>query len=199
MNFFVPHSDVLRFSQHPGRYLARNEMILGDQAYRLCHWCIIPFKAPRLAALSEDHTQFNCHLSGLRIKIEHTIGRLKGRWSFLRKMPIKGNLTQHQEAEIYRQIASSVVLHNLLHRRTDTWTEDDDPDYFGKIVRARRHMRSITEMGPPPGVDQGDERQRLEGVARRNALFERFLSEDVSSSSEGEESSEEDDDDDNDN
>lgn len=112
--------------------------MLADLAYILTNWCITPFKTPRGGFLTPEMRKFNKCLSGLRIKIEHTIGRLKARFSYLRVIPNKGNLSQDQLREIYKAIGSAVILHNMLHLE-DPWEDDineededlDDPDMPG--------------------------------------------------------------------
>lgn len=64
--------------------------------------------------MSPNCWRFNRMFSSLRIRIEHTIGRLKAWFSFLRHMPNKGNLQANQLREIYKFVASTVVFHNML-------------------------------------------------------------------------------------
>ena len=53
-------------------------VLLGDPAYPLLHWMMKAF--PDNGRLSCEQKLFNYRLSKARIVVEHSYGRLKGRW-----------------------------------------------------------------------------------------------------------------------
>ena len=55
--------------------------IVGDEAYTISVYIIVPFPASKL---TEDKDNFNFYLSSLRIHIEQTFGILVARWRILR-------------------------------------------------------------------------------------------------------------------
>ena len=99
--------------------------MLADSACSLTNWCITPHKTPRGGVMSSDCRRFNKQLSRLRIKIEHTIGRLNIRCSILHSILNKGNLSHNQLRDIYKWVGSAVVLHNFLHME-DPWDDNED-------------------------------------------------------------------------
>lgn len=62
-------------------YLPEPQVIVGDAAYPLASWLIVPYaiQASRL------HETFNARLSGARMAVERAFGKLKGQWGLLRK------------------------------------------------------------------------------------------------------------------
>ncbi|CAK5267593.1 unnamed protein product, partial [Mycena citricolor] len=89
-----------------------NEWIWGDSAYPSESWCVTPFKKPA-NGLAENKT-FNYWVSHVRIRSEHAVGFLKGRFQSLRRLrqQIK-NETDHLRA--LEWIRACLVLHTLIH------------------------------------------------------------------------------------
>ena len=71
------------------RLLTPDEWCWGDQGYKLNKWMMIPYKHPNNH--SQENREFNYHLSCVRIRCEHTIGYLKGRFQCLRELRIQIN------------------------------------------------------------------------------------------------------------
>lgn len=148
-------------------YFDRNEFLLADSAYSLTKWCITPYKTPRGGVMSRDHRRFNRQLSQLRIKVEHTIGQLKARFSFLRCIPNKGNLTEGQLREIYKWVGSAIVLHNLLYME-DPWDMDK--------IEMEAEENQLGRGGENYEVEnEGENEQRNIGVLRRELFFQEFV------------------------
>lgn len=77
----------------------------GDPgAYPLLPWLIKGYSGPNL---SQEQAAFNSHLNGLRVKVEHTFGRLKGRWCILAK------LSDIHHSFMPTGMAACCVLHNI--------------------------------------------------------------------------------------
>ena len=87
------------------------EYLLVDSGYPLTAITIPPYKQP--ASNTRENQRFNRHLSSIRVKSEHTIGQLKGRFQSLRGIPtvIDG---KHTHTLVVLWIRSCGVLHNLL-------------------------------------------------------------------------------------
>lgn len=129
--------------QHPRQYLQGEEFLLADSAYPLTETTIVPFKHSSVR-LSQEKRIFNQKLSGLRVSVEHCIGRLKARFPSLRGLPhrIQG---QRDVTICLMWIGSCVVLHNLLMDLDDEieprWEMPEDnesSDEDENIVREER-------------------------------------------------------------
>ncbi len=58
-------------------------MLLGDPAYPPFQWLMKAY--PNNGHLLREQKTFNYRLSKARVIVEHSYGRLKGRWRWLRK------------------------------------------------------------------------------------------------------------------
>lgn len=85
----------------PGHYL------LGDAAYPLLYFLIIPFFGRN--GMDESQRTFNFYLSQLRIRIEMTFGILVNKWRIL-KTPL--HLTK--ESNVTKVIHTCALLHNFV-------------------------------------------------------------------------------------
>lgn len=81
------------------RLLGQNEWVWGDSAYPLKNWCQAPYKKYFQSHLhltsysnisyirpekdTPENTRYNYYVSAVRIRSEHCMGFLKGRWSSL--------------------------------------------------------------------------------------------------------------------
>lgn len=79
--------------------------LLGDGAYPIREWLLIPYKD--YGRLTESQKKFNNSLSATRVLIENTFGLLKSRFRQLLQLDI------HSVDKITKFIISSCVLHNL--------------------------------------------------------------------------------------
>jgi hypothetical protein len=75
-----------RLWQDRNRLLEAGEWCWADAGYYLYDWLILPYKAPD--NLIRRNKTFNYHLSQLRIRSEHTIGYLKGRFQSLKELRV---------------------------------------------------------------------------------------------------------------
>jgi DDE superfamily endonuclease len=102
---------------------------------------IPPFKALAGSNLSNNKTAFNTLLAKPRVKSEHCIGILKGRFPFLRSIRLK--IANKEDMErVIKYVRGTVILHSFLRHDTeeDEWInlsgidkgEDDlDPEPAG--------------------------------------------------------------------
>lgn len=92
----------------PQNLLQKDEWCWADQGDKLYDWLIIPYKAP--ANSHPDAATFNFNLSKLRIRSEHAIGYLKGRFQSLKELRV---LIQTPEdlAFATQWINTCIILH----------------------------------------------------------------------------------------
>ncbi|KDQ49003.1 hypothetical protein JAAARDRAFT_102470, partial [Jaapia argillacea MUCL 33604] len=90
---------------------APGEWIWADSAYPIEAWCVTPFKKP--AANIPENKQFNYWVSRVRVKSEHAVGYLKGRFSSLKglRQQIKDE-TDHLRAVEW--VRTCIVIHSLI-------------------------------------------------------------------------------------
>jgi hypothetical protein len=72
-----------RISVDHQTFLPDNEWIWADSAYPIRTWCVPPFKRQPNVKLSREQKHFNYCLSTVRVRAEHAIGLLKGRFQSL--------------------------------------------------------------------------------------------------------------------
>ena len=70
--------------QNSHLFFNRDQYLLGDSAFQPSEHMVPAFKKPYGAPLGIHEQLFNTHLSKMRIRVEHSIGRLKGRFQILR-------------------------------------------------------------------------------------------------------------------
>ena len=83
------------------------------------------FKIP--LANREDNTEFNYCVAVSRVRNEHCIGILKGRWASLKEVRIQLNKKDDMQ-RIVNWFTACVVLHNFLVDLNDPWEEMFDED-----------------------------------------------------------------------
>jgi DDE superfamily endonuclease len=168
-----------RTYQNSRNLFNENEWMWADSAYALDSWCITPYKKPH-AALDENRT-FNYYLSRVyislapsgtllinfkqvRVKSEHAMGYLKGRFSSLRglRQRIDGT-TDHKRALAW--VKSCIVIHTLI-----SFVEqgDEDGEFVAELVRegtdAPGTSAGQADGGPP------DTQRETQGQRKRTEL-----------------------------
>lgn len=108
------------------RFFSKKECLLGDSAFTASEIMIPPFKAASGAMLTASRTAFNACLAKPRVKSEHCIGALKGRWPFLREIRhvISGAKSVNTTTNYAR---GTVTLHNCLMEDPvdDDWPQNE--------------------------------------------------------------------------
>jgi len=107
-------------------YILAGDYLIGDSAYPKSETQIVPFK--RCPVLTKKEKTFNRHISKYRVKVEHTIGIMKGRFQSLLGLRVQVNKAAgHQKA--CRWVGGGAVLHNILIS-IDNWNQPTDYIHF---------------------------------------------------------------------
>jgi hypothetical protein len=119
---------------------------------------------------TSENTRYNYYVSRVRVRSEHCVGFLKGRWSSLRGLHVQINSQRHvQFASLW--IMACIILHVFAMKHEDGI--DISQDVFLEegldIVRAEQRDHQNEEMGQ--GQDEGDrEVDLLQGRLKREKL-----------------------------
>jgi len=117
-------------------WLGEGEWVWADTAYPLDDWVITPYKRPE--KLQVDNATFNYWVSRVRVRSEHCIGFLKGRFNSLRGLRIQIN-SQRNLAFASLWIVACIVVHNFaLKRERAGGTDFDSDDFFAEGLRIIR-------------------------------------------------------------
>ncbi|GAU99305.1 hypothetical protein RvY_10330 [Ramazzottius varieornatus] len=128
------------------------EYLLADSAYTTSTHTIASYKKPAAGVMSTNNERFNFYHCSTRIKIEHTIGILKGRFPSLQSLRIKIHDKQtHRAAVEWTQ--ACVVLHNILLEDSyfdDNWTKYREPEvpemsYDAAVMDGKDFRETIKE------------------------------------------------------
>ncbi|MBW0503682.1 hypothetical protein O181_043397 [Austropuccinia psidii MF-1] len=91
-----------------------------DKAYPLNDHLFRAIRAP--AANSLTNTEFNFCLAKSRVRNEHAIGILHGKWASLREMQLQLH-GKHDIVQYVNWIKACCNLHNMLSQLKDSWAE----------------------------------------------------------------------------
>ncbi|KAI3998489.1 hypothetical protein K525DRAFT_176421, partial [Schizophyllum commune Loenen D] len=98
------------------KIFAPGEWLWADSAYPPTTFTVAPYKKPVNGDLTPDQRTFNYWISKIRIRIEHTMGMLKGRWQSLRELRIQmTDQRRHLFAILWIRVC--IILHNLILRK----------------------------------------------------------------------------------
>jgi len=146
------------------------EFIWADSAYPIQTWVVAPYKKP-LRDRPENQV-FNNHLSILRIRSEHAIGFLKGRFQSLKslRLNIKDEAT-HKFATYW--VAACIAVHSFaMQCEADEKESDDDEDgqAWDFIREGLSESDSHQDEQPMPDLLNGGDRRLAAGKQWREKL-----------------------------
>jgi len=101
---------LTRVYQQHATLIRDDQWIFGDSAYPCLPYIVTPYKRP----LSEDplNKQFNYYLSKVRIRSEHAMGYLKGRFQSLRQL--RQNIDSERDWLLaLTWVRTCIIIHSL--------------------------------------------------------------------------------------
>jgi hypothetical protein len=154
--------------RHPEQFFSPGEYLLGDSAFANSATLVPAYKKlGNQGELQPDQAGFNkCH-AGVRVKSEHTIGIWKGRFPWLRTIPIR--ITNKKSMKrLIRFVRATAVLHNffLQHPPPPNWIEDDDRD--NRFLDELQYVQQ--DMNRADG-ERGGRRQQIHNFLRELVAF----------------------------
>ena len=127
------------FVKNPEAYFSEMEYNMGDSAFSNSPFMVSSYRKAKGELLEADHKKFNTKLAKLRIRSEHCIGILKGRFPWLRSIRMKVTDDPKSMRRILRLIDATVILHNMLieFREADRkeWIDTDDCSIHFDLLR----------------------------------------------------------------
>ena len=121
-----------RCVQEQQQLFTPKEWIWGDSAYTAQTWMVTPYKRP--LSMQPDNRRFNYHLSKVRVRSEHAVGFLKGRFASLSGLRIQIRDADSHIAAL-SWIRACIILHTLIF-----WIENGHEDWQeqqGMILKGR--------------------------------------------------------------
>ncbi|KAI0995168.1 hypothetical protein K3495_g13013, partial [Podosphaera aphanis] len=145
----------------PQNYFSDGQYLLTDSAYALTKTTIPSFKSPE--ADRPENTEFNYLVAKSRVRNEHCIGMLKGRWTSLRELRLRVDKDEDME-HICEWIAVCCILHNLLADLGDEW--------HGMFLEDHEHAQDRITVDLSPVQTSST---RMESVEQRNAIKQKAI------------------------
>lgn len=100
-------------ARQPDQFFTGAEYLLADTGYTPSTQIVPAFKKPPNRGLTVDETQFNSQLSNIRVRVEHCIGILKGRFQSLKGLRTVIRQEKDIRGLVY-WIRTCCVIHNLV-------------------------------------------------------------------------------------
>ena len=153
--------------KYPDWFFDDNEFAWADSAYPVTHRTIPVFRQP--ASFVRRNEIFNKVVSHLRVRSEHCMGALKGRWQCLRglRVMIKSN-KDHIRA--CRWVTIAIILHNAV---VDIEGEKHASHFIGVHTRRDEEQDRGSTHEPLSLNDNEAKRELLidELLAARDAMY----------------------------
>nr|GAT51776.1 predicted protein [Mycena chlorophos] len=143
-----------RIAANHTEFLGEKEWIWADSAYPIRSWIVSPYKAPD--RYLPDNDTFNKTVSKLRIRSEHAIGFLKGRFYSLKNLRIViRDAKSHRFATYW--VAACVSMHAFAmvaeaDEKAEADSDDEDP-FVEEVWIRKRVMVKKTRYGRVRRVD----------------------------------------------
>jgi len=127
------------FVKNPEDYFSPMEFNMGNSAFANNPFMVSLFRKAKGQLLEPDHKAFNAKLAKLRIRSEHCIGILKGRFPWLRSIRMKVTDDPKSMRRILHLIDATVILHNMLiefrEEEKKEWIDEDDCSVHYDLLR----------------------------------------------------------------
>ncbi|KAF5329182.1 hypothetical protein D9611_013194 [Ephemerocybe angulata] len=156
------------FKEHTS-ILKDNEFIWADSAYPIQTWVVTPYKKPD--SEEADNTIYNNHLSHLRIRSEHAIGFLKGRFQSLKGLRVDITSAKTHQFAVY-WVLSCIAIHAFAIASEQAHKESPEDNEFiydglsdaedatgGGAVHPLIPQRPVSRHPPPPPSPPPQERR----------------------------------------
>ena len=125
----IDHGRIQKCFLKKNDYFDNQQYLIGDCAFTQSDTMIPVYKQPFGGRLSPLKEKFNSVLAKARVRSEHCIGLLKGRFQYLKgiRVRLKG---RKDMIKINRIITASAILHNLLIASAydEAWIEIDSEE-----------------------------------------------------------------------
>jgi hypothetical protein len=152
-------------AKYPDWFFANNEFAWADSAYGVNSRTIPVHKQP--ASLDPANAYFDKVVAHLRVRSEHCMGALKGRFQCLRGLRLSiDSKREHNMA--CKWITIAIILHNLI-------IDVEGPTAAAHFVEEHGRDDELNDVGPndePLGIEQDVEAKRRELVAELMAFRE---------------------------
>ena len=115
--------------KHPEQYFDNMHYIIGDSAFENSSTMVSAFKAPAGHSLAQEESDFNTRLGKARVACEHVIGMLKGRFPWMRSIPMVITDNERSIKRVLKYLDCCFIMHNLLLNNDelpDEWMDVDD-------------------------------------------------------------------------
>ena len=131
-------------------YFREHEYLLGDSAFKSSNIMVPAFKKPFGTNLDDYKSFFNTKLAKPRVKSEHCIGWLKGRFQLMKR--IRNYIRCRRDMiRINRLITASVIFHNLMINEPfpEEWIHadggTDEEEESDELNMARQELNEASE------------------------------------------------------
>ncbi|ETN17230.1 hypothetical protein PPTG_21631 [Phytophthora nicotianae INRA-310] len=131
-----------KLARNREQHFNMNEYLLGDSAYQPSNVMVSSYKTIRGGQLSTKEEGFNSQLAKIRIRVEHCIGMLKGRFPLLKALRCRLR-NKKEKQDTIQLIQSAMILHNMAigDPMPDDWVvrESDDDEWADELPRSSRN------------------------------------------------------------
>lgn len=115
---------LANWHRHPGIVFSVGQNLLGDKGKKYSAQEVGPYLRPECT--SSERRNFNVQMSRLRVRSEHVIRALKGRWAILKELRL-GLSQEKDSAHATTWILECCVLHNICFGEPEMETLSADP------------------------------------------------------------------------